>query len=214
MTGFALPPEVTSEKRRVADGWAYVFWHRRLGTLGRLLVRDLPTGQSSVSCEVAGDPADPMTEERGRIFKPLGLALIAELEAAFGPAAGQMVPVTPPAASPGPGQWIATRVMTCPRCGAPTSAVYFAPSATEPAQFEDHARLLYPDCAQRGVPAWIIGAEDSALPRCPARIMAIWPERGPIEPVLPEPFNGRLDQISTAHCPKRSRKGAARRHRN
>lgn len=54
--------------------------------------------------------------------------------------------------------------MTCPRCDAPTSAIYDVPSAVDPAQFEDHARQLYPDCARRAVPAWIVGAEDNALP--------------------------------------------------
>ena len=103
--------------------------------------------------------------------------------------------------------------MTCPRCGAFTSAIYYVSSAVEPARFEDHARLLYPDCAQRAVPAWIIGAEDGALPGSPARIMAIWPERGPIEAILPEPFNARIAEISDAHCRKRSGKAPTRRRK-
>ncbi len=203
MTGFTLPPEVTSEKRRLADGWAYVFRHRRLGMLGRLLLQDLPNGQSHLRCEVAGDPADPMTAERGRILKPIGLALSARLEAALGSVAGVPLPLIPPASPRDPGQWVATRVMICPRCDAPTSAIYDVPRAAEPAQFEDQARLLYTDCAQRAVPAWIIGAEDSALPGSPARIMAIWPRRGPIEAILPEPFNARIAEISETHCTSR-----------
>lgn len=103
--------------------------------------------------------------------------------------------------------------MTCPRCGAPTSAIYYVPNAADPAQFEDHARQLYPDCAQRAVPAWIIGAEDSALPGSPARVMAVWPERGPINAVLPEPFNARLAQISDTHCRKRPSQAGGRRRK-
>lgn len=212
MTGFPLPSGVTSEKRPLADGWAYVFRHRRLGTLGRLLLQTLPNGQTHVSCEVAGDPADPMTAERGRIFKPIGLALSAQLEAALGSAAADAAPVTPPVSPRDFGKSIATRVMTCPRCDAPISAIYYVPSAAEPAQFEDHARRLYPDCMQRAVPAWIVGAEDGRLPGSPARVMAIWPERSPIEAVLPEPFNARLADISDAHCKDRLRSTSPQRH--
>lgn len=92
---------MTSEKRQLADGWAYVFRHRRLGILGRLRLQDLPHGQSYLSCEVAGDPADPMTAERERILRPLGLALSA-LETALGSVADTAASVTPPA-SPPPG---------------------------------------------------------------------------------------------------------------
>jgi len=37
---FALPPEVSFHKQRLGDGWAYLFWHRLLGELGRILVQD------------------------------------------------------------------------------------------------------------------------------------------------------------------------------
>ncbi len=40
------------------------------------------------------------------------------------------------------------QVMACPRRNAPALAIYDVPSAAEPAQFEDDARLLHPDCAQ------------------------------------------------------------------
>jgi hypothetical protein len=37
--------------------------------LGRLLLQDLPNGQSQARCGMAGDP---MTAERARIFQPSG----------------------------------------------------------------------------------------------------------------------------------------------
>jgi hypothetical protein len=150
VSGFTLPPEVTSEEQRLADGWAYVFRHRRLGMLGRLLLQDLPSGQSHLRCDVAGDPGDPMTAERGRIFRPTGLALSAQPVAALGSVAGVSVPPIPPALPPDPGQWVATRVMICPRCDAPTSAIYDVSSAAEPAQFEGPGPPALPRlCAAR-----------------------------------------------------------------
>ena len=43
-----LPPEITFEKRVLPDGgWSYDFRHRTLGTLGRILLGNLPEGRST-----------------------------------------------------------------------------------------------------------------------------------------------------------------------
>src|SRR3954465_15125438 len=81
---FELPPEVSFAKERLSDGWAYLFRHRTLGELGRILVQDSGDGHSRVSCELVGDPADPMTAKRGEVFKPLGLELAQRLESRTG----------------------------------------------------------------------------------------------------------------------------------
>src|SRR4051795_12404944 len=81
---FELPPDVSFHKQRLGDGWAYVFRHRTLGELGRILVQGTGDGRSRISCKVIGDPADPMTAKRGEVFKPLGLELARRLEALAG----------------------------------------------------------------------------------------------------------------------------------
>src|SRR4051812_33093165 len=43
---FELPPDVSFRKQRVDEGWAYVFRHRTLGELGRVLVLDTGDGRS------------------------------------------------------------------------------------------------------------------------------------------------------------------------
>jgi hypothetical protein len=43
-TGFQLPPDVSFEKQRLPDAWAYVFRHRVLGELGRILLQELDDG--------------------------------------------------------------------------------------------------------------------------------------------------------------------------
>ena len=42
--------------------WAYVFRHRRLEALGRLLLQNLPNDWSQARYEVAGRPADPIID--------------------------------------------------------------------------------------------------------------------------------------------------------
>jgi hypothetical protein len=82
--GFRLPADVSFEKQRLCDAWAYAFRHRVLGELGRILLQELGDGRCHISCEVVGDPADPMTAQRMAIFKPLALALTCQMEAAMG----------------------------------------------------------------------------------------------------------------------------------
>jgi hypothetical protein len=48
----------------------YVFRHRLLGEIGRILLQELGDGRCHISCEVVGDPSDPMTTQRQAIFKP------------------------------------------------------------------------------------------------------------------------------------------------
>lgn len=82
---FQLPPGVSYQKLRVSYGWVYLFRHRTLGELGRIVLQDHEVSHSHLSCEVAGDPADPMAETRRRIFEPLALELMRHMETATGP---------------------------------------------------------------------------------------------------------------------------------
>jgi hypothetical protein len=83
-TAFRLPPDVSFEKQRLYDAWAYVFRHRVLGELGRILLQESGDGRCHISCEVVGDPSDPMTAQRIAIFQPLGLELTRQMEMAMG----------------------------------------------------------------------------------------------------------------------------------
>ena len=78
---FRLPPGVSCQKERLADGWAYVFCHAPLGQLGRLVLHDIPSGRGHISCEVAGKPVDSMPAQRLTLLQPVTTALMQRLEA-------------------------------------------------------------------------------------------------------------------------------------
>src|SRR6267154_2843683 len=78
---FRLPPGVSMQKEQLPSGWAYVFRHTELGLLGRLVLQELPIGHCQVSCEVAGDPADPLAAKRRTVLEPVTTALVHQLEA-------------------------------------------------------------------------------------------------------------------------------------
>lgn len=62
----------------------YIFRHKELGELGRIVVQGLPNGQTHLSSEVAGDPGDPMTETRKSVFAPLSEQITDSIEALLG----------------------------------------------------------------------------------------------------------------------------------
>ena len=202
---FELPPGVSFRKERLSDAWAYVFRHRTLGELGRILLQDNRDGHCRISCEVVGDPADPMTEKRAEVFKPLGLELAQRLEAIAGtPPEPEAAP--PPPRPSGARNIIESRLIPCDHCGMPVALLIFAPEATDQGQFEDYARKMYPEYKRLDVPTWIIGPAlgDGPPMDRPADILQVWPTRSPIERLRPAQFNPIIDRLATEHCPCRT----------
>ena len=81
---FQLPPEITFSKERLSDCWAYVFRHKELGELGRILLQEVG-GQTRISCEVVGNPSDPITQKRRDIFEPLSREIVDQMGNQTGP---------------------------------------------------------------------------------------------------------------------------------
>jgi hypothetical protein len=199
--GFRLPPDVSVSKHRLPYGWAYVFRHRLLGELGRIVLQDTNDGRTHIACEVVGDPADPQTAERAAIFQPLGMELAQRMEAVTGPAAEAVPDVRPPR-PPEPKEVIESKLIPCERCGRMVAMLIFAPQATDPGRFEDYARKMYPEYVRLDLPTWIIGPALGGGPLIdrPADILKIWPDRAPIERQRPAEFNSTLDRLVSEHC--------------
>jgi hypothetical protein len=197
----SLPPGITFEKRPLPQGgWSYDFRHRTLGALGRILLQGLPGGRGThVSCEVAGDPADPRTAERRAIFGPLGMEIARQMERATG-AYTDPLPVVPPAPPVAPTEVVESKLMQCRTCDAFVAMLVFAPGATDAGRFEDYARLMYPEYSRRGLPTWIIGPALGPAPEDPADILQVWPTRKPMQRLTPGQFNPRLSRLAARHC--------------
>ena len=201
-TSFRSPPDVSFEKQRLSNAWAYVFRHRLLGEIGRILLQELGDGRCHISCEVVGDPSDPMTTQREAIFKPLGLELTRQMEAVMCRTpedAGSLdIPPSPPETK----EMIESKLIPCERCGTVVAMLIFAPKATDPGHFEDYARKMYPHYNHLNVPTWILGpalGEGPLIDR-PADVLKVWPAREPIQRLPSAQFNSLLDQFVTRHC--------------
>ena len=201
-TSFQLPPDVSFEKQRLSNAWAYVFRHRVLGELGRILLQELDDGRCHISCEVVGDPSDPMTTQREAIFKPLGFELTRRMEAAMGKTPERAGSVDLPPRPPETEEVIESKLIPCERCGTVVAMLIFAPNATDPGHFEDYARKMYAHYNHFNVSTWIIGpalGEGPLIDR-PADVLKVWPTREPIQRLPPAQFNSLLDQFVTRHC--------------
>jgi hypothetical protein len=186
----------------LSGAWAYVFRHRVLGELGRILLQELNDGRCHISCEVVGDPFDPMTRQRTAIFKPLGMELSRQMEAAFGTTPEEAGPVDPPPRLPEAKEVIESKIIPCERCGIVVAMLIFAPNATDPGRFEDYARKMYPQYNHFNVPTWIIGPALGGGPLIerPADVLKVWPPRERMQRSPPAQFNKLLDQLVTRHC--------------
>ena len=198
---FQLPPGVSFRKERLSYGWAYVFRHTQLGNLGRIVLQGRPDGRTHLTCEVAGDPADPMTEQRAAIFKPLSLEMARRLERATG-GTGDGPWVDPPPRPSEPQIRIASKLTQCETCGANVALLIFAEQAIDPGGLEDGVRLMYPKIVELDVPTWVIGPSVGGGPPAerPADILKVWPEREPVRRLRPDEFNPILEKLATTHC--------------
>ncbi len=196
-----LPPEISLDKRPLPEGgWSFDFRHRSLGALGRILLQDLSGGRGTyVSCEVAGDPADPRTAERCAIFEPLGLEISRRMEQATGPYIGPRA-CTAPTPSIEPSERVESKLTQCQHCGAFVAMLVFAPGATDPGRFEDYARRMYPEYSQCNLQTWIIGPALGPGPEDPTDIFQVWPTRKSIQRLTPGQFNPRLAHLAERHC--------------
>ena len=135
--GFQLPPDVSFEKQRLCNAWAYVFRHRLLGEIGRILLQELDDGRCHISCEVVGNPSDPMTTQRSAIFKPLELELTRQMEAVMGRTREDVESVDLPARPPETKEVIESKLIPCQRCGTVVAMLIFAANATDAGHLED-----------------------------------------------------------------------------
>lgn len=200
---FKLPPDISFQKENLSYGMAYVFRHADMGELGRVVVQGRSDGQSHITCEVVGDPNDPMTEKRGAIFKPIGLELVRQMDRAMGSAERQEPPwVEPPPRSPEPKQGIASTLMQCATCRANVALLIYADDAIDTSGLEDYARMMYPQVAEMHVPTWVIGPPSGVGPpeQQLSDMLKMWPQREPVFRSCPDDFNPIIEKLVTTHC--------------
>lgn len=198
---FSLPAEVSSQKIFLPEGiWAYVFHHTQLGELGRLLLLPHPSGQTQFACEVAGEPDDPMTQQRQAILEPITKALLEKMEMICGKGQGSPRPYSLSKAQ----QVIKSEIIPCDQCGEPTAILILAPDALTADRLEDYARRMYAKVKAMNVPTWIVGAEkETMINRMPcgeALVLKVWPKREAAKVISSTVLNPQLDELMQKHC--------------
>jgi len=193
---FRLPPEIKVTKQEYTEGFSYVFRHQELGDLGQIRLTDF-NGQTQISCEVAGDAADPMTATRQSILEPLTKEIVDQMVQLKGDA-GISAPPAPP--FPGHKKLVESKALQCYQCNEFVAMLIYAEDADGPGGLEDYARMMYPKMAELDLPTWVIGPQVWVGPDGPADILKAWPEREPIRRMKPDEFNPIVEKLQESHC--------------
>ena len=195
---FSLPPDIALQRQLLKDGTAYVFHHRTLGMLGRLMLQEIDGNSCYARSEVAGDPDDPSMEERKRILQPLTENMIAMLPKYRGRNLASPIPPPPPPEK----HIVECKHFPCDQCNASVAMVILADDAATLGQFEDYARIMFAQVQKVAIPTWIMGPPKDCDPNGDATFLKVWPTRGPLECLSPEEFKSLIEQLATHHCQK------------
>ncbi len=195
-----MPPGVSFRKEVLQGNYAYIFRHFELGDLGRIVIQGLPNGHCYLSCEVSGDPDDPMTAVRKKIFKPLSEQVANTMESLLGN--GSLGGAIPPSSPRSTTEIVESKLISCERCGRSAALLIFADDAKTPGDFEDYARKMFHKYKELDVPTWIIGPPvgELAESRTPTQVMKVWPSRDDIVTTTADEFNAELDALLDKHC--------------
>jgi len=154
----AIPEEVSVKKVTLGtDNIAFVFRHKKLGDLGRLLILPHHSGQTQLNIEVSGSPNDPMTKKRQDILEPIVKNLTGEIDIIYGQSSNEETVLYD---SPAEQHRIASEITPCDHCGKPAAMLIIASTATTQDSLEDIFRLMYEPTQQLNVPTWVIGQEN------------------------------------------------------
>ena len=162
-------PEITCKKYILDDGACeHVFHHRTLGELGRFRIEDR-SGSTHIGGLVTGYTEDLLHAQRDALFRPL-------MEE-FARTDNQ--------------RCFQGKHMPCERCGAIAASLIFFIDGTERCDFEDCARMMYPEYSRGTAPVWIIGppVRSGPEPERTADILKVWPKREPVRRMRPAQFN-------------------------
>ncbi len=193
---FKLPSEISC----VRDANQYIFRHKTMGELGKLVVTGLGKN-THFATFVSGEPEDPYTEERRKRLEPITNAMIAEVEKqtnsreigidakSFTPKVRNKI------------HQITAKHIPCSKCNKIVGHLIFADDAENEAMFEDYYRIAYLKIKEFNVPTWIIGKEKINSPRnIISHTKKVWPEKEDAIKMDFERFNAILDHLHFNHC--------------
>jgi hypothetical protein len=174
-------PEMTCTKYIYENGFCdHVFHHRTLGHLGRIQMEGR-SGSTRIGGTVAGHTADPLHAKRVALFR-LILEEFARAERLC----------------------FDGKHLLCERCGDIAASLIFM-EGTDHGDFEDCARMMYPEYSRGIAPVWIIGSpvgRGSESERA-ADVLKVWPEREPVRRMRPAQFNPICERIVAEHCSRK-----------
>ena len=203
-SGFKLPKSVTVKKEYSYEGYLiHIFRHNLLGDLGRIVIIPNSNTKTNIHYEIAGDPDDPMTKRRQKIFEPIAR----EITEAMDEILGKSDEAVDEYNIQNEGCLIPSKVFPCPKCNEVTAMMLFDDNATTQGELEDHVRLMYSKVKELNVPTWVVGKEieiesPDGIQYGKAISMKVWPNREEVKYIDSNEFNHIIDTYMNSHCSK------------
>lgn len=202
--GFKLPKSVTVKKEHSYEGYLiHIFRHDLLGELGRIVIIPGSNTKTNIHCEISGDPDDPMTKRRQKIFEPI----VKEITEAMDEILGKSDEAAEKYDVKNEEYIIPSKVFPCPVCNEITAMMLFDDNATTQGELEDHVRLMYSKVKELNVPTWVVGKEIEmesldGIKYAKAISMKVWPNREEVKYIDSNEFNHMIDTYMNSHCSK------------
>ncbi len=198
---FDLPPDITMSKELLSNNrWAYVFRHLEMGNLGRILLLPHSSGQTQITCEVSGDPDDPMTIKRREILEPISMSIVSKMTEICGDGVGVVEAYN----SPKEACCVQCVIHPCDNCGKPAALLVFAEEANNNGELEDYARMMHSKIKELAVPTWIIGEEHENIVNGEdlrkSLVLKIYPTREEARTMTPDDVMDSVELLTSRHC--------------
>lgn len=198
---FSIPRSVQCHKSLMPNGkWSYVFRHKKLGEIGRVFFLPRHDGRNQLCCEVSGEPDDPMTKKRLKIFEPINRDVVDQVSLICEET--EDVPYD----SPKETYTIPARSYSCAICEVLVAMLIFAFEGDTNADLEDYARMMYKKVRESNVPTWVVGRETANIVNGKdlrkSLVLKIHPEREAAIIMTPDELKDKIYKLMTQHCRK------------
>lgn len=194
---FKLPDDISFKR----DGNEYIFRHKTMGELGKLVVTGLGKN-THFATFVSGEPEDPQTKKRQEILEPITSAMIAEVEKKTN--SKEVVGINSNSFTPKVTKELynlAAKHIPCAKCNKIVGHIIFADDATSEGMFEDYYRIAYPKIKEYNVETWIIGKEEfTPVKEIISYTKKVWPQKESAVKMRFEKFNSILNDLHFKHC--------------
>lgn len=191
---FQLPKDVEFEKKVMGQNISFEFYHKNLGSLGRIYIEGINANSSILHSEIANSADnDPRKAERELLFAKISTDISNAMPQTMGqkftpPARQQKVPLREQ-------ERIHSKLFLCESCEDSIFNLIYYPAARSHAQIIDVKRKMYSKLEELNVDSYVLAAPDFERN---AHVYKVWPEEKDLGFLEPDDLFSMLGRLCKA----------------